>query len=201
MSTKMHRQPWDDKQDMFLHRAVGLLSLDKLAKELGRTPDAVRQRMTQLRVVLPSEQPEYLTPQEFATAMGLNRMAARKLLQKAPFCHEAFYRNRRVRMAVRAELLRWLANPLNWLNLDETKIADPELRRVVEQAKADSARDRWFTRAEAAVFSHYSYHTIHKWIYRDKILFTTRGSRGRKGISLHLIKKSDLERVLRERGA
>jgi hypothetical protein len=201
MSTKMHRQPWDDKQDMFLHRAVGLQPLDKVAKELGRTPDAVRQRMKQLRVVLPSEQPEYLTPQEFATAMGLNRITARHLLKQSPFGHEAFYRNRRVRMAVRAELRRWLANPLNWLNLDETKITDLELRQVVEQAKADSVRDRWFTLAEAAEFSHYSYHGINKWIYRDKILPTTRGSRGRKGISLHLIKKSDLERVLRERGA
>ena len=194
-----HRQPWTDRQDMYLHRAAGLKPLTAVAADLGRTPSAVLQRANALRVVKAAEQAEYLTAGEFAEAMGLCRQAARRLLVDAPFCHRAYRRNRLTYMAVWDELCRWLANPLNWLEIDETKIADPCLRQIVDQANADNGRDRWLTIDESAERYHYSRWAIHKWIYRLQILPTTRGERGRKGNPLHLIKQSDLERVIRER--
>lgn len=193
------RVPWSDFEDMQLHRVGGYVSLDWLANELGRTAGAVRQHMNHIQVQTPAVCAEYMTAGEFAEAMGLNRQAARRLLLSSPFYQEMYRRNRKTHMAVRGELHRWLANPLNWLELDETKITDPELTRIVEKALADNGRDRWLTIEEAANLVNYSRWTIHKWIYKLKILPTTRGQRGRKGNPLHLIKKSDLEQVIRER--
>jgi hypothetical protein len=194
-----HRAAWSDWQEAELWRCNYFLPLSSIADSMGRTEDAILQRKRSTKTIPLEKRSDILTANQFAAAMGLCRSAARRLLKTERFGAVVYRRNKPVNAAMYDELKRWLANPLNWLNIDETKVEDPELIDIMNRALAKD-RDRWLTIEQAADMAGYSYWGIHKMI-REKRIPYTKGTRGSRGNALNLIKKSDIEALMEENRA
>lgn len=192
-----HRDSWTASEDAYLVRMFGFLPMSSLVRELGRTEDAIVRRASDNQAVQePSKRPDVLTPLQFARAMGVCRAYASQLLEDAPFSMTMYRRNRPLQVAVLDDLKRWLANPLNWKDIDENKVAHPELRAVVEKAMTNRNLDRWLTMPQAAKRAGYSYGSMRVFVAQNRFPVSF-GRKGTKGKRCNLVRQSDLDAFCR----
>lgn len=193
----MTYRKWTESELSYLRRMYGFVPMSTICTELGRTPQAIIKRITKdPSIQVPEKRPDILMPGAFTRAMGMKKWhATQQVLKTAPFAMTMYRRNGRVRVAVLSDLKRWLADPLNWADIDETRILDVELAAIVRKAKA-SDRDRWLTMREAAKYLSYSYNSLRLFVQAGR-LTPTIASKGLRGKRVYLFRKSELDEFIK----
>lgn len=146
---------WTGEEEDYLRRKVHELGIKGVAKELGRSSQAIKIRANRMRIKLRSK--KYLSANQVAIALGTDVHAVvdwqRKgliELQRAPMPERKTWRIERKKLIV------WAVNPRNWpyylytLHNKIRKIRDPKIRQLVE-LRRERWGDEWLTTREVGV--------------------------------------------------
>ena len=114
---------WTPQEDAFLKANLGVLSLQEIGRELGRTADAVHNRWERdLHLPAPRRNPNWLTLETFARGLGTDSHSIAKLADRglitARWLPATFGRtdgHRGIRVIDRRAALAWIADPLHWI--------------------------------------------------------------------------------------
>ncbi len=184
---------WTTDEDRFLAESLGHLHEDDIAATLGRTRTAVRLRWQHdLRLPAPTRHPDYIAATVAGQMLGLGSRTVINLVrcgilpgERVP-CDRTLYRVRR------ATLRRWAVNPLNWVYFRPARIADPDLRRLV-QRRAAGWPDAWLTVGEVAASLDLSLAQVNHLIHQGQLAAVRHGN--------YWVLRSEMECFRQERNA
>lgn len=183
-------RPWTKEEDAFLDEALGQLSIDEIASYLGRSPTAVKVRWTRKGFAAPSKQPDEITGNQIADALGIDEHSVVKLIDQGilPGRHLPT-EGRTIRVMKKVTFYRWAVNPMNWPYFENSvfeetrrnsrgaskgthRIGDPHLRRLIERQKKRWTDEWWSTKQVAEHFG-VNDHSVNKranaGVYRSAI--------------------------------
>ena len=145
-------EPWTEAEDAFLRKNAGRMPEDEISRQLGRSKDAVHiRRERELKLPSPIKDPEYITGYRLAQALGMNE--PRKVgawIREGILAGEMVpYRDHDVSRVKVSIVLEWVVKPESWLYFHPEQVADPNLRRIIDQA-VQAWGDAWWTSRQAA---------------------------------------------------
>ncbi len=165
---------WTVREDQFLERNLGWMSIEQIAAQLGRTVNAVNLRWKRdLKLPAPSKAPGWLTGQGVARIFDVYVHAVMKWIDRGLLPGRTLPNKRKIRMVRRATLRRWAVNPMNWIyfmpaikTLD--RISDPHLRALIKRQK-ERWNDAWWTPGQVAAY-HGVHHTdVNRYLHAGKL--------------------------------
>lgn len=152
---KRNTTVWSQADDDFLRANLGRLTLDEIARRLGRTWAAVKIRQTrELHLTAPTKQPHVLTSNMVAYGLGRDVHAIVKMIERGilPGRKWPYKHGRRCFIVDRVALAAFAVNPLNWIYFDPEQInRSGELRRDTRRQKYDAGIADWFEKLRALV--------------------------------------------------
>lgn len=159
MSTALEDR-WTAKDERYLRKMWGWISLAKIAENLGRTETACVVRAKRLGIPAPKDWPNILMEWQLAPMLGHDRKTVYRLMKANILPTMQLWKRNTPCMAVDwHELVAWLSDPENWIHLSVDKVEHPELRKVIRQTRKEW-NDRWLTIGEAAN----RLHITHSWL-------------------------------------
>lgn len=171
---------WTPDEDAFLREALGRLSTEEICAALSRSDKAIKIRWTRKGYPAPSKQPDEMTGNQIADALGVDVHAVMALIDRGILPGRKLPGStRNIRVVKTITFYRWVVNPKNWpyflqcvyedarvggsarVALRGTaRIGDLHLRRLVERQKARWP-DRWLSTGEVAEMLHCSVGAVH----------------------------------------
>lgn len=148
----VYRHPtfWRPQEIRFLHETYGRAPLSEIAKSLGRTRMAVSDMAERMGIPPTQNRTDVWTVDQLAAAFGIWAGSAHSLWLRGDIPTVTLYMaDKPVRMVVKAQILHFAGNPLNWYALPPIgRWVDPELKRVRDIALV-TWRDEWVRTKEA----------------------------------------------------
>lgn len=145
----LDHRAWTSEELDYLRRASGILSMEAIARHLGRTLLAVKVKSTRLGTAVPSKHPDYYTANQVAKLLGLDVHKVAGWMDAGVLPGEfAPTRERLVRRVRRMTFLLWLVKPETWIYVKPERIRAPHLRRLVLLAKSRWG-DEWLNMGQA----------------------------------------------------
>jgi predicted DNA-binding transcriptional regulator AlpA len=157
---------WSANEESRLRQWWGRAPVGDIAQKLGRTETAVIVRAKRIGLRTLVNHPDALAEWQIAPMLGVDRKTVWGWMLKGILPVDVIYkRSLPCRVVWRDQLVRWLKEPNNWIYLDPRKVADPELRRVVDNAVAKWG-DEWLRSREAADLIGVEHRMINSWTCR-----------------------------------
>jgi hypothetical protein len=153
------RKTWTEEESAYVRANYARLGEEVLAARLGRTAMAIHIRKErELKLPAPLKDPDYISGYKLARKLGLNE--PRKVgawIRAGILAGELVpYRDHDVSRVRKDILLKWIVTPESWLYFHPERVADPILKRLVEEA-VQGWGDEWWTLRQAA-----DYHGIER---------------------------------------
>ena len=201
----LYHNRWTPDEDEFYLANAGRLSLAEIARQLGRSEDAVKIHYMRHGMPAPSKQPGYLTAETVSTLLGLDNHKVCAWIdagilpgERLPSVTWKTYR--------RVSLIRlkmWLVRPESWIYFDPRKIKNPALRSLVLRAQSRWG-DEWLTLPEAGRYLAVNPKTLQQRVRRGQLAgIQSRNKSGRHAgghWSNWYVRKSDLDEQIIGRG-
>ncbi|MDY6867466.1 MAG: hypothetical protein SVT56_06115 [Chloroflexota bacterium] len=141
---------WAPEEDRYLRENLGRKPLKQIAKELGRSVNALKVKFTRLGYNAPTKISGWLTLNKASKVLGVDAHAT-----KGWFLHGilpgryAYVRSNDIVMIKLDDLKYWATRPQHWPYFDVNRMAPGYLRRLVEKAQARWG-DEWLTTRQVA---------------------------------------------------
>lgn len=161
---------WTAEEEKFLRDNLGTLSPEEIARQLGRSPTAVKIRWTRKGYPAPSKRPGYLTGQQVANALGVDVHQVMYWTDSGMLRSRRVPGNRVIRAIKYTDLVRWVVNPRNWVYFENSvfevtrsaavirkrprgtsRITNLHLRRLIELRK-ERWGDAWWSTGQVAEY-------------------------------------------------
>lgn len=141
---------WSQAEDDFLRENLGRLTDSEIGEQLGRTEVAVHLRWKRdLRLPAPSKDPMYITANRIAMLLGADGHTVCHWIDAGMLPGEIVAGGRYIRRVLKNDLLNWLCHPDNWVYFRFERVRDPNLRMLLENARAGWGDEWWTTRQVA----------------------------------------------------
>ncbi len=100
-----------------------MLTDEEIARELGRTPIAIRLRgKRDLRLPAPSKNPSLLTGEQIAQGLAIDTHSSMRLIDRGILPGYRLPSQRAIRVVKRIDLLMFATNPMNWIYFDPDRV-------------------------------------------------------------------------------
>lgn len=150
ITEKAKAPKWSAEEDEFLRLALGYMSEENIALELGRTVTAIHihwKRDMHLRA--PSKAEDVITAQGAADALGIDPHKTEYWVDAGLIPGRLLAAPRKIRLIKRVTFMRWACAPRNWVYFDPKKVQDPHLKRLLK-LEARRWGDEWWTTRQVA---------------------------------------------------
>jgi hypothetical protein len=148
----IRRKPstWTPAEDEHIRSNLGILTDAEIGAALGRSADAVHIRRERvLHLPAPSKHPAIFTGNKAARALGLDIHKLSYLVDTGIIPARVMAGLRRIRLIRREDLTRWAVDPRNWPWFKLDRVADPQLKRLIELRRQRWGDEWWSTRQAA----------------------------------------------------
>lgn len=144
---------WSAREDELLKRWLPWMSNEQIGARLGRTAVAVELRWKRdLRLTPRTFDPEWPTAREAARLLGMGcAKSIVRLIHEGLLVGRLLPMGRKMWGVSRHALIRFVANPENWIYFKPDHVKDPYLRRLVELRRARWP-DAWWTPGQAGAY-------------------------------------------------
>jgi hypothetical protein len=149
---------WSQAEIRYLDEHLGVIPMEEIAANLGRSRNAIKMKMGRLGLDAPSKQPGYLTGNGVADALGVDIHAIITWHERGILRFEEVpLDDRKIWRMKYWVLLHWVYNPDNWiyflytLHNEIRRIPDPFIRKLVERRRK-SWGDEWWTTGQVAEY-------------------------------------------------
>lgn len=144
----------------------GRISRRQLAKQLGRSESAIKNRVRVMGLPSPQRWTHIMLSGMLAHSLGFScQKSVINLMRKEVFpVHYVYLGNTKTPAVNIKRMQQWLADPNNWYCLDIDRIRDPRFKAVVRHA-VRRWDDEWLTVGQVAPLMGYSQQGINKLIH------------------------------------
>lgn len=160
---------WQPEEDEFVRRNWGWLHIDEIARHLGRSANAVdihRDRYLADEIPATTRRGDWLTAQEVGRRLGtscvktITRLISEGLLpaRMAPL-------DRAIYLVSYDAMIRFAANPENWIYFKPHRVRDAKLRRFIH-LRQQRWNDEWWTPGQVAAYHGVSVSAASNQIYQ-----------------------------------
>jgi len=141
---------WSLKEEDFLRSALGHLSEEAIALQLGRTVTGLHIHWKRdMGLPAPSKAPEVITAQGAANMLGIDAHKIAGWVDAGLIPGRLMPGGRKIRLIGRKVFFRWACSPANWMYFDRRRVKDGKLRRLL-QLEAKRWGDEWWTTRQVA---------------------------------------------------
>ncbi len=149
MSTALETR-WTKNEENRLRQWWGRAPVGEIAQKLGRTETAVVVRAKRIGLRTLVNHPDALAEWQIAPMLGIDRKTVWLWMNRGVLPVDVIYkRNLPCRIVWRDDLIRWVKDYRNWIYVDPQRVADPDLRRIVNKAVREW-NDEWLKPGQAA---------------------------------------------------
>lgn len=161
---------WTPEDEALLAQQYGRIPRRELAKRLGRSESAVKNRVRVLGLPSPRSWTHIMMSGLLAHALGFScHKAVINLMRKEVFpVHYVYLGNTKTPAVNIKRMQLWLADPNNWYCLNVDRIVDPRYRKVVESARWQWD-DEWLTVGQVGPLMGYSQQGVNKLIHHGAL--------------------------------
>lgn len=150
-TTKKHKSlNWSKGEDELLVAFHGLLSDADIARELGRSENAVHLRWSRDRgLPSPSKASSVITTNNIAKMLGIDGHIPAHWVDKRLLTGRWMPGKRKIRLVEQITFMVWACSPRNWIYFDPKKVQDPHLKRLLQLEAKRWGNEWWSTRRAA----------------------------------------------------
>ncbi|NOS67954.1 MAG: hypothetical protein HOO67_06385 [Candidatus Peribacteraceae bacterium] len=114
-AAKQKARVWTEKEEQFVRDNLGRISQAELARQLDRTPIAVKLHcQREMHLVSMSKAPEIITAEQVANGMGIDGKSVHRLMDTGLMPVRRLPSARPMRVIDRLSLMKWILNPDHW---------------------------------------------------------------------------------------
>lgn len=142
---------WSAEEDRFLKENMGRMTDAEIGAVLRRGENGVHLRAERTGLPRPSKDPNYLTANRAAQALGVDGHKTCYWIDSGMLKGERLAGPRAIRRIRKDIFLEWVLDPDHWIWFDPDRVPDPRIRILLEQ-KAQEWGDEWWNSRRVADF-------------------------------------------------
>jgi hypothetical protein len=169
---------WNPQEELYLINNHNQLNITEISKHLGRTEIAITNRCKRLQLPALSKDPQNITANRAANALGIDIHSLIKLANRGIFPKwlnntDLNNINLKTKIIRRQTFLRWATNPLHWVYFirsirNPTRITDPHLHRLIQRQKLRWP-DQWWSVSQVAAYHNVDHTDVNRMTRAGKI--------------------------------
>jgi len=183
---------WTKDEEQFLKENLGKLSIQQIARHLGRSWSAiVNHYKREMHITVPSKDPRIVSAEQISLGIGKDAKCVSAMIDKGimPGRRLPLEDQRVIRVVDKVQLLKWILDPENWCRFRPERVGQLKVggkRRVsyiYDQKFWDQAakvvrkarrkwKDQWLTTGQVAKRLHVTHHNINAAILKGNLKAT-----------------------------